>query len=694
MKRIHKLKKYKLICCCATTFLTLVSSMVVPGVTMADETKNDAAAEERIITLDEVVVRGDLTNKTLEASSATVLTNKDITNRVFITPLDIVRLSPGVSINQYKQGGTASAFQMRGFSRCSHGSDAAIYLDGIPLNEGDGYADTNIVNPEEIERVELIKGPVSALYGNFASAGVLHFYTKKKVDHQHVKLHYGAYNTSELNYVGGFSSEDKKWDHVYSLQNYHTDGYQDNSDWDKLNGAARITYHFTDAFDAMLSVRAFNSDWDAPGWQNKEEYDHDPTTSVNDANGGGKDRLSGKLDLSYRLTDASKILFQFWSYDQEFWRWYAGREDNVASGANIGNLRFFDRFVWGSGASYNFLGEIGGRELRLTAGTDYMNEDIGRDRWRLTAGGGRNKGDHYIDYHIDMESLGLYAEANYQVLEPLRLILGARYDHFSGDLTDHLLSDLNSSMNDQDIFSPKAGLQLSLLDNRLEFFTNYSRGFAIMSGFAEQAQYTQDNWDPQIRTQYEVGVKTWPLDWFKGQITGFRLQTDDDFLKNPVTDEYENAGETTRDGIEVAVDFYAFEYGYLHGDYSYIDARYDKHSSGGISYDDKHLVRTPDTIVNLELGYRAEEGLGGWLRYHYQSGADLNEANTIQSDSWDTVDMNVFYCFGLQNKYMFALDVINLFDEKYADTESYWGGTTSYSPGLPLSVYATFTVDF
>jgi iron complex outermembrane receptor protein len=687
-------KKKKLICCYVTTFLTLISSVIVPGIALGDETEKDAAEEERIITLDEVLVRGELTNKTLEASSATILTNEDITNRVLVTPLDIVGLSPGVSIRQYKQGGTASAFQMRGFSRCSHGSDVAIYLDGIPLNEGDGYADTNIVNPEEIERVELIKGPVSALYGNFASAGVLHFYTKKKVDNQHVKLHYGAYNTHEVNYVGGFSTEDKKWDHVYSLQNYHTDGYQDNSDWDKLNGAARITYHFTDVFDGMLSVRGFNSDWDAPGWQNKDEYENDPTTSVNDANGGGKDRLSAKLDFNYRITDASKILFQLWTYDQEFWRWYAGREDGVAPGTVIGNLRFFDRFVWGSGASYNFLGEIGGRELRLTTGIDYMKENISRDRWRLTAGDGRNKGDQYIDYGINMESLGLYAEVNYQVLPPLRLIFGARYDHFSGDLTDHLLNEQNSSMKDQEIFSPKAGLQLSLLDERLEFFANYGRGFAIMSGFAEQAQYTQENWDPQIRTQYEVGVKMWPLDWFSGQITGFRLQTDDDFLKNPVTDEYENAGETTRDGIEVAVDFYAFDYGYLHGDYSYIDARYDKHSSSGVSYDGNNITRIPDTTVNLELGYRAPEGFGGWLRYHYQSEAPLDEANTIRSDSWDTVNANAFYRFGRENKYMIALDVINILDEKYAGTESYWSGNASYSPGLPLSVYATFTVDF
>lgn len=375
-------------------FLIALGGLFLAHGAGAEETERD------VYNLDDVVVRGEAVSKNLDATSSTMMTHEEITNRVYVTPLDIAGLAPGISINQYKQGGTASSFQMRGFTHCSHGSDVAIYMDGIPLNEGDGYADTNVINPEEIEKVELIKGPVSALYGNFASAGVLHFYTKKKVDHQHIKMQYGTYNTYEGNYVGGFSSGDEKWDHVYTIQTYHTDGYQDNSNWDKFNVATRITHHLTDGLDARFSLRGFNSDWDAPGWQNRDEYENDPETCVNPTNGGSKDRVSGKVDLDYQLTGESKILFQLWSYDQNFIRFYADREAGLATGTDIGNLRNFDRFVWGSGLSYNFIGDIWGKELNFTAGMDYMDEDIERDRWYLTAGNGRNKGAQYIDYHI------------------------------------------------------------------------------------------------------------------------------------------------------------------------------------------------------------------------------------------------------------------------------------------------------
>lgn len=105
------------------------------------------------------------------------------------------------------------------------------------------------------------------------------------------------------------------------------------------------------------------------------------------------------------------------------------------------------------------------------------------------------------------------------------------------------------------------------------------------------------------------------------------------------------------------------------------------------------ITDLPDTTVNLELGYNPSEGLGGRLRYHYESEYYLDDANDYTSEAWDTIDAQAFYRFGDKNEYMIALDAVNLFDKKYADYMS-GGAQKKYSPGLPLSVYATLTVDF
>ncbi|MBT8340687.1 MAG: TonB-dependent receptor plug domain-containing protein, partial [Desulfatitalea sp.] len=389
--------------------------------------KDDAS----VVTIEDVVVRGEAANKDLAAASATVLSNEEIANRIYITPLDIVTLSPGISVVQYKQGGTAANFTMRGFSGNSHGPNTAIFLDGIPLNEGDGYADTNIINPDELGRVVIVKGPSSVLYGNYASAGSIAYYTQKHVDHNHLKLQYGANNTYETNFVGGLAGKD--WDQVYSIQTYHTDGYQDNSKWDRLNAAARVTRHLTDRLDIRVSLRGFNSDWDAPGYIDAEKLGADPTQAVSETNGGGKDRVEGRVDFDFQLNADAKLLFNVWGYDQEFWRWYANDPDDYKSGDILGNLRNFNRKVYGAGASYNLLGSVAQRELSVIIGADYMIEDIERERWNLLAGNGREKGKKYLDYAIDMQTFCVYAQGSYQLIQPMRLILGARFDHFEGD---------------------------------------------------------------------------------------------------------------------------------------------------------------------------------------------------------------------------------------------------------------------
>jgi iron complex outermembrane recepter protein len=686
--------KRKYYCIGIVAILICFSLVLGPAtyVFAADDKSPDAPnQQEDVLKIDDVVVRGEAVSADLEATSATVLTNKQITGRIYITPLDIVSLSPGITIHQYKQGGTAANFIMRGFSGNSHGANTAIFLDGIPLNEGDGYADTNIINPEEIERVEIVKGPSSALYGNYASAGSIAYYTKKHVDGSRLKLQYGAYDTYEANFVGGVSDSD--WDQVYSVQTYHTDGYQDNSDWDRQNAAARITRHLTDNLNVRLSLRGFNSDWDAPGYINQAQYDQDPSQAVSETNGGGKNRTAGRIDLDYRLNAESKALVYAWGYDQEFWRWYAGDPTGLAAGTNVGNLRDFHRQVYGTGASYNFLGTVLNRELHLTIGADYMAEDIDRERWRLLSDTGREKGPKYWDYSIDMETISFYGQASYRVVEPLRLILGARYDQFAGDLVDHLDNDNKFSMEDQGIFSPKAGLILTVLDDRLDLFANYGKGFALLPGFSEQAAFKQSRWDPQERTQYEAGIRTRPTDWLKAELITYRLETNKDFIYDAVADEYDNVGETTRDGIEVQLEFNAFEYGYLRADYAFVDAKYDKYTLNGVDYAGKTLRGVPENIYNAEAGYDPPTGLGGRLNYHFEDGYCLDDANLFTSDSWDRLDAQVSFRFGSKAQYLAALDMVNLLDNKYAD---YTSGTTNktYSPGLPLSMYLTFTMDF
>ena len=111
------------------------------------------------------------------ASSAGQVTvgAEELKNRPLLRSGEILETLPGLIITQHAGGGKANQYFMRGFN-LDHGTDFAIFIDGMPLNlpshaHGEGYSDMNTVIPEFVERVDAQKGPYYAEVGDFGSAG-------------------------------------------------------------------------------------------------------------------------------------------------------------------------------------------------------------------------------------------------------------------------------------------------------------------------------------------------------------------------------------------------------------------------------------------------------------------------------------------------------------------------------------------
>ncbi len=119
------------------------------------------------------------------ASSAGQITvgAEELKNRPLLRSGEILETLPGLIITQHAGGGKANQYFMRGFN-LDHGTDFAIFIDGMPLNlpshaHGEGYSDMNTVIPELVERVDAAKGPYYAEVGDYGSAGNAHVVTYK-----------------------------------------------------------------------------------------------------------------------------------------------------------------------------------------------------------------------------------------------------------------------------------------------------------------------------------------------------------------------------------------------------------------------------------------------------------------------------------------------------------------------------------
>src|SRR6187549_1191558 len=132
----------------------------VAGIVLVSAT---AFADEEIIE-----VEGDAP---AESASSVHLDRDELELRPHAQPSDLLRQVPGLGVSQHAGGGKSDQYFIRGFD-ADHGTDIAIFADGVPVNltshgHGQGYADTHWMIPETIESVDVHKGPYAARYGDF-----------------------------------------------------------------------------------------------------------------------------------------------------------------------------------------------------------------------------------------------------------------------------------------------------------------------------------------------------------------------------------------------------------------------------------------------------------------------------------------------------------------------------------------------
>src|SRR5438034_587205 len=104
------------------------------------------------------------------AASEETIRARDYELRPHTTTQEILNNIPGLVVAQHQGGGKAAQYFLRGFD-ADHGTDVAVFVDGLPVNlvshaHGQGYADLNFLIPETVQRIELYKGPYFVEYGD------------------------------------------------------------------------------------------------------------------------------------------------------------------------------------------------------------------------------------------------------------------------------------------------------------------------------------------------------------------------------------------------------------------------------------------------------------------------------------------------------------------------------------------------
>jgi len=276
-----------------------LATLALAGAAHAQDVASDTARIAPVeVTATRSPLRADRT-----PSSVTVVTGEQLRGRGITTVAEALRTVPGLSIVQTgSYGGTTSLFIRGGESKY-----AKILVDGVPINEAGGAYDLSTLSTDNLDRIEIVRGPASVLYGSDAMAGVVQLFTRRGagVAHGALAARGGGYGSSDLD--ASVHGGDARLSYSLGAARHATDGFQPfNSRFRQGVGSALLGASLG-AFDASLSARFTDREL------------HFPTNGsgqVVDSNAVRRDdRLALGLDAGYRVSSLVTVRAALASHD-------------------------------------------------------------------------------------------------------------------------------------------------------------------------------------------------------------------------------------------------------------------------------------------------------------------------------------------------------------------------------------------
>ena len=284
-----------------TGFFCALLSLLAGGV-MPDGFARESDEEEAM--LSPVVVtasRGERLEENAIAST-TVVTSQAIRNRRLADLPSILRSEAGIEFDRMGGPGMVTSVYMRG----SNANRVLVQIDGVPVNDGSVMGSAALLShlqPDQIERIEVVRGDVTAIYGGGASGGVIRIFTKQGEGKPSVRLfgEYGSRDTSRM----GAGVSGRVNDTRFSLSAVHseTDGFStmsssknplvnDDRDGDRLDTiSGSLSHRF--GTDGEIGARWYFSD---------ARYDYDVGSGPDEINTGENRQWVGALYGKKRMT--------------------------------------------------------------------------------------------------------------------------------------------------------------------------------------------------------------------------------------------------------------------------------------------------------------------------------------------------------------------------------------------------------
>lgn len=702
--------------CIYSLFLVSATATATAQSEVDQSQENNQAIERIQVKEHRLPYRGNV--PLIETPQAIDRINADTLNKEGITRfIDALDFSPSV-VRQNNSGGMFDSFAVRGFSG-DENNPTGYLINGFNVRGYSGNRST--VN---VETIEVMKGPGSALYGQGEPGGTINIVTKKPQFDEQGSLQgtLGNYDRKqiEFDYTNGMNDVS-----AFRINGSYedSDSYRDNVFIKNLNLSPSLLWNISDA--TSLSYEMEILDQEKPLDRGVYILDNDfdaanPEDFYGDIRDGAHEvkALGHQFTLNHALNQDWHLLGGFAYRDSSFKGMSSDTELSdgrqlLYTDPNIlsRQRRQRDYEARDLSARFELSGdlELAGFVNNVLIGLDYYNYHLDTDYrvWRTAWGSGDTTysiDPNNPDYTIErpevlpttltfekQQGLGFYAQNLIEVTEKSKLLLGFRVDKFEQDILNRL-SDLTQSQ-DQTQVTPRVGFLHKITDS-VNLYTSYAEGFRPNPGLDSD----RNAFDPEETKSFEIGAKWQNLaGWFSGSIALFDAEKTNMLTAEPNSGFSATLGKVESQGVELQLTTDLTSNTSVHSGYSYTDAKTANeviNSDWGVTIPEgSRLINIAKHSGYVSLNHYTQlmtknAFLGATVRYVGDRLGETTDPDYILP-SYTLVNLSA--SVDLSQQLSVKLDVNNLLNEEYFESSYHKLWTM---PGSPINYGVSLKYQF